>query len=394
MEKHGTYHFLNWTDRMGNVVSENTALTVNKMTDQFYRANYERWIPVISVADTIYVGSVGGEYTVQIQNIGQGDIEMDWYVSDSLSSWVSVDGVPQGIDDGYFTFTFEAMRDQGRRIDSLEILAPEIAGMSKMLYVVQDASLLGVSVNIDPEGAGKVVGTGFFEEGDVCTLTAIANEGYSFINWTKNGVEVSTETVYSFTVTENVALVANFEANMVTQTIELEEGWNWFSTFIEASNPNTLLEMLKTSLGENAIQISSSEVYTEYDGDEWWGDLENEGLTNEQMYMILVETPCAIELRGLPTNPANHTITIKPGWNWIGFPSDHEMTILEALGGFGAQEGDVFANSSGYSEYDGEEWFGDVAILVPGTGYLYYSSSDTPKTLVIGGGSKDRFKKR
>ena len=52
MEQHGTYHFVNWTNRLGNVVSENTALTINKMTDQFYRANYERWIPVINVADT------------------------------------------------------------------------------------------------------------------------------------------------------------------------------------------------------------------------------------------------------------------------------------------------------------------------------------------------------
>ena len=211
MEKHGTYHFLNWTDRGGNVVTENTALTVNKMNDQYYRANYERWIPVINVADTIYVGSGSGEYVVQIQNIGQGDIEMDWYVSDSLSSWVHVDGVPEGIDDGYFTFNYEAMgRDQDRRIDSLEILAPEIAGMSKMIYIVQDPTLLGVSASINPEGAGTVIGAGFFGEGDICTLTATANQGYTFLNWTKDGTVISTEATYSFSVTESATYVANF----------------------------------------------------------------------------------------------------------------------------------------------------------------------------------------
>lgn len=213
MEKHGTYHFVNWTDRVGNVVSENTELTITKWTDQFYRANYERRIPVISVADTIYVSSGGGEYVVQIQKVGLSDIEMDWYVSDSLSSWVHVNGIPEGIDDGYFTFTYEAMRNQNRRIDSLEILAPEIAGMSKMIYIVQDESIMGISVSTNPEGAGTIIGSGFYEEGDICTLTATANEGYTFLNWKENGTVVSTNAIYSFTVTGNRNLVANFSQN-------------------------------------------------------------------------------------------------------------------------------------------------------------------------------------
>jgi hypothetical protein len=213
MEKHGTYHFVNWTDRMGNVVSEDTELTVNKLTDQFYRANYERRIPVISVADTIYVSSGSGEYEVQIRNVGLCDIEMDWYVSDSLSTWVHVNGIAEGIDDGYFTFTYETMRNRGRRIDSLEILAPEIAGMSKMIYIVQDESIMEVSVSTNPEGAGTFNGAGFFEEGEICNLTVTANEGFTFVNWTENGTVVSTNANYSFTVTGNRNLVANFSQN-------------------------------------------------------------------------------------------------------------------------------------------------------------------------------------
>ena len=79
-ENHGIYHFVNWTDRQGNVVSENPELTINKQTDQFYRANYERRIPVMNVADTIFVGCEGGVYTVDVRNVGSGDIEMDWAV--------------------------------------------------------------------------------------------------------------------------------------------------------------------------------------------------------------------------------------------------------------------------------------------------------------------------
>ena len=102
------------------------------------------------------------------------------------------------------------------------------------------------------------------------------------------------------------------------------------------------------------------------------------------MYMVLVETPCTVELEGTAANPANHAITVNPGWNWIGFPCDHEMTIAEALGGFDAEEGDMFANSELFTEFEDGEWFGDVAILIPGQGFMYFSNSNTTKTLVIG----------
>ena len=59
---------------------------------------------------------------------------------------------------------------------------------------------------------GTVTGTGTYQEGATATLTATPDEGYKFVNWTNGGVEVSTEATYSFPVTENVELVANFEA--------------------------------------------------------------------------------------------------------------------------------------------------------------------------------------
>ena len=35
----------------------------------------------------------------------------------------------------------------------------------------------------------------------ICTLTATANEGYTFVNWTENDEVVSTDATYTFTVT-------------------------------------------------------------------------------------------------------------------------------------------------------------------------------------------------
>jgi hypothetical protein len=142
-------------------------------------------------------------------------------------------------------------------------------------------------------------------------------------------------------------------------------------------------------LGENGIQIKSSQVNTEYDSEwGWFGDLDDIGMTNEQMYAINVIAPCTVTVEGIPANPENHTITINQGWNWIGFPSNVAVSLDNAFAGF-AQEGDKIKNISAQIEYDPEwGWFGDFENLEPGQGYMYYSASSTQRTLVFPAGAK------
>ena len=58
---------------------------------------------------------------------------------------------------------------------------------------------------------GTVEGAGVYEQGTEATLTATPAEGYKFVSWTADDVELSTENPYTFVVTADVALVANFE---------------------------------------------------------------------------------------------------------------------------------------------------------------------------------------
>ena len=97
IEQYGNWYFVNWTDRAGDTVANTPALTVSRTTDQFYRANYEWRVPILEVPDTIYVSYSGGMYSVNVSNIGSGDIAMDWYVDDSISSWVHLNGIAEGI---------------------------------------------------------------------------------------------------------------------------------------------------------------------------------------------------------------------------------------------------------------------------------------------------------
>ena len=85
-----------------------------------------------------------------------------------------------------------------------------------------------ISVSANPSNGGSVSGGGTFTQGQTCTVNATANSGYTFVNWTENGTQVSTNASYSFTVTDNRNLVANFAQN--TYTITATAGANGFIT--------------------------------------------------------------------------------------------------------------------------------------------------------------------
>ena len=78
---------------------------------------------------------------------------------------------------------------------------------------------------------GTVEGAGVYEQGTEATLTAKAAEGYEFVNWTVDGTEVSTENPYKFTVTADVALVANFKkAAPAMETVYFVNAQGWTGT--------------------------------------------------------------------------------------------------------------------------------------------------------------------
>jgi hypothetical protein len=188
-----------------------------------------------------------------------------------------------------------------------------------------------------------------------------------------------------------VYLYVKEEATTVTQTITLHEGWNWFSLYIEVEDPIAMLQQLETALGDNATMISATEIYTEYLGDGLWiGDLDDEGVYNEQMYMIEAVADCEIELEGVLANAENYTIDINPGWNWIGFPHSEELLLEDALVNFPSEEEDQFAEAEAYSEYGFGMWIGDVETLVPGHGYMYFFNGEETTPLVYNTFAKAR----
>ena len=67
-----------------------------------------------------------------------------------------------------------------------------------------------LTLSSSPPNGGRTTGQGAYPTGSVVTATAVANPGHTFMNWTDNGVLASTSSNYTFTLTGNRALVANF----------------------------------------------------------------------------------------------------------------------------------------------------------------------------------------
>ena len=76
---------------------------------------------------------------------------------------------------------------------------------------------------------GTVEGAATVVEGESVTLTATANPGYKFVNWTVGGVEVSTDNPYTFVPTEDATVVANFE-QLPPETVYFVNAADWTGT--------------------------------------------------------------------------------------------------------------------------------------------------------------------
>ncbi|MEY2509214.1 MAG: hypothetical protein QOH01_3543 [Verrucomicrobiota bacterium] len=76
-----------------------------------------------------------------------------------------------------------------------------------------------ISTSSSPSNGGTTSGGGTYAAGTSRTVTATANSGYTFSNWTESGNVVSTAADYTFTLNTNRTLAANFNANTVTYVI-------------------------------------------------------------------------------------------------------------------------------------------------------------------------------
>ena len=151
--------------------------------------------------DTPYTYN-GGNLLIGVYNTNKGSYnKVEWYGTSNLTSGVSAYG------------------NNSSSLNSVGYNAQSFLPKTTFTYMpAASADPVAITVNANPTEGGTVTGAGTYDPGTTATLTATANEGYTFTNWTKNGVVISTNTTYSFTVSTAATYVANFTLNSYTIT--------------------------------------------------------------------------------------------------------------------------------------------------------------------------------
>ncbi len=97
--------------------------------------------------------------------------------------------------------------------------------------VTVDQGPYTINVFADPEQGGVVAGGGEYEHGTQVTVTAEANENYSFVHWTESAQEVSTQARYPFEALSDRDLTAHFtavgELRVILNQEAIDAGVKW-----------------------------------------------------------------------------------------------------------------------------------------------------------------------
>ena len=271
------YTFSNWTEN-GNVISSNADYTFTVEGNRNLVANFTAITYTITVSanpSNSGTTSGGGTYThgqscTVIATSADGYTFMNWTENGSVVST-----------DANYSFIVTSNRSLVANFEE------------------QQPDTYSINVSPNPNIGGTVTGGGNYNAGQQCTVTATANTGYTFVNWTENGEVVTTNASYTFIVTGNRTLVANFTLNSYTITVTADptEGgrvtgsgnYDHGASCTLTATANENYEFINWT--KNGIEVSTDATYTfmvtaseEYVAHFYFDDLVGENASTCQIF--------------------------------------------------------------------------------------------------------------
>ncbi|WP_395749385.1 InlB B-repeat-containing protein [Prosthecobacter sp.] len=241
------YAFVNWTSG-GTVVSSDASYTFTASVNRTLVANFATANSIVtSSAPAVGGSTTGGGAYASGTNVTVTATPNAGY---AFLNWT--DGAAIASTSATYSFTASTGRT---------LVAHFVAGYT-------------ISAAANPSFAGSINGAGIVDPGASVTLSATANAGYTFVNWTDaTGTEVSSSASYTFTANDNATLTANFAAAPVTIDFD-------FDTAAPVPAVNDTLPLPQTKAGytatfsspaaANAFKVSteaaSGRVLSKFDG--------------------------------------------------------------------------------------------------------------------------------
>lgn len=200
-----------------------------------------------------------------------------------------------------------------------------------------------------------------------------ASTGIIYPSLTPSVAQTFSANKLSGSMTLPVILESN---SMQEQPMDLNAGWNWISLNVIPFDNS--INGTFGDIAADANVLKSKTTFTTSDGSSFSGSLKlaKVGL----MYKLNMNDAASFSVVGSSIDATNQTVTVAPGWNWIGFNSTVNMTLNDAFAGLNPVEGDMVKSQTGFALYQGYEWVGTLTALNPGKGYMYKSLSNVTRT--------------
>jgi len=241
------YTFNYWTNNEGNIVSGDNSFSFTVVEDCVLNANFT--VTTVNIEVSTY--STGGIV------IGGGL----YHVGDMVQLFAIADDC----------YTFEYWADANGNILSYDNPYSFIAAEDITIFAHFTQASYTVTAWVNPTEGGTITGVSNpYNCGDVATLTAVPAENYSFDGWYSAGALISSDATYSFTVNDNVWLMAQFSIESITITASADpEEYGVVSgagSYIVGSTVNLIAYPFPgyyfINWTENGAEISTDDTYT------------------------------------------------------------------------------------------------------------------------------------
>lgn len=215
--------------------------------------------------------------------------------------------------------------------------------------------------------------------------------------------DASTGKVYSEVTPTNILFTTDsirgsllnptvFESgSILTYELPIYSGWNWLTFFLD--NDSNAIDTVLVSVAEDKATVKTMAVIKNNKppdlvlsdcnaNNSWNGSLKGDVLIPTNNIKLKKTSNDTLVLKGTVVNPTTRTITLYPGWTWIGFVSIRQQEINAALSNLTPTTGDLIKGKYNFAIYNGPAlgWIGSLKTMIPGEGYMYKSLSSSNKT--------------
>lgn len=159
----------------------------------------------------------------------------------------------------------------------------------------------------------------------------------------------------------------------ISSAYYLEKGWNWISFNLKSKNlpkASKLFAELSPKDGDLVKAMGKFDQFALITG--WIGEISKQnGFNLREGYKMKVSKEDTFHVVGQTILIDTVNIALRPGWNWIGFPSQLNMTTNDALANVNFDNGDFIKGQRSFAAYDKNlGWIGSLKFLKPQQAFM------------------------